>query len=341
MPALDIFNSNSKQLPLDASYSASNIIQSQIIPQSSSIIQLANAAPQQQLPDTYALPLSNQPQLQQHFLQQHSVYQGIPVSVYNPTYLVTQSNQLLDQHKQRLFKPAPAFLGTYNQPTIDMSPAESQPLFDVQSVASPGQVYSASKAQNSANNNNINNAALDNFRLSSGQTTINSNIPNFQRITFNHNRKSTENRIVHGQQPSSQQPTLTENEVANLLNFGSLNNKNNQGFIASSYYETPSDSQSKPNKNNEIYDFKKHQQLNDQTISQANEEMKRIQELLSKAAGQTVIQTQQPAEATTVGSAHELHQQKVAEQFGQKSSLMIYVPDQDYSNVFTSNKCPL
>lgn len=39
--------------------------QVQTAPQPASLIQLSNTIPQQQLPDTYALPISNQPQLQQ------------------------------------------------------------------------------------------------------------------------------------------------------------------------------------------------------------------------------------------------------------------------------------
>lgn len=39
--------------------------QVQMAPQPASLIQLPNTIPQQQLPDTYALPISNQPQLQQ------------------------------------------------------------------------------------------------------------------------------------------------------------------------------------------------------------------------------------------------------------------------------------
>uniref|UniRef100_A0A182NCK8 Uncharacterized protein n=1 Tax=Anopheles dirus TaxID=7168 RepID=A0A182NCK8_9DIPT len=78
----------------------------------SAVIQYVNAVPQA----SYAIPLATQPQLQQHILQQTAMLQEMPVSLYNPTYLVTQSNNLFNTHQQQaavnLFKPDTNFLGT-------------------------------------------------------------------------------------------------------------------------------------------------------------------------------------------------------------------------------------
>ncbi|XP_050082530.1 alpha-protein kinase 1 [Anopheles aquasalis] len=77
----------------------------------SAVIQYVNAVPQ----GSYAIPLATQPQLQQHILQQTAMLQEMPVSLYNPTYLVTQSNNLFNTHQQQgavnLFKPDNHFLG--------------------------------------------------------------------------------------------------------------------------------------------------------------------------------------------------------------------------------------
>ncbi|XP_053669893.1 putative mediator of RNA polymerase II transcription subunit 12 [Anopheles nili] len=81
----------------------------------SAVIQYVNAVPQA----SYAIPLATQPQLQQHILQQTAMLQEMPVSLYNPTYLVTQSNNLFNTHQQQaavnLFKPDTHFLGTMQQ----------------------------------------------------------------------------------------------------------------------------------------------------------------------------------------------------------------------------------
>lgn len=60
--------SNGNPLPLDVATSASL---------SQQLYHFVDSVPQQQLPDTYGLPITNQPQLQQHLLQQSSM----PLSV--------------------------------------------------------------------------------------------------------------------------------------------------------------------------------------------------------------------------------------------------------------------
>lgn len=53
------------------------------------------------------------PHMQKQVAQQMSMLHGMPDSVYNPTYLVTQSNNLLQQHQQHLFRPDPAYVAEY------------------------------------------------------------------------------------------------------------------------------------------------------------------------------------------------------------------------------------
>ncbi|XP_053660809.1 alpha-protein kinase 1 [Anopheles marshallii] len=93
----------------------------------SAVIQYVNAVPQA----SYAIPLATQPQLQQHILQQTAMLQEMPVSLYNPTYLVTQSNNLFNTHQQQasvnLFKPDTNFLGTMQHQQHHQQIQQQQP----------------------------------------------------------------------------------------------------------------------------------------------------------------------------------------------------------------------
>lgn len=278
----------------------------------SPLIQLSNSVPQQQLPDTYSLPIGNQPQLQQHILQQQSMLQGMPV--YNPTYLVTQSNNLLKQHHEQLFKPAPAFLGSLNQPSMDMSPADAQPLNDVNSVASAGQVAQSQRITQPA-------PLRNDFPIALSQ---NSNGPIYHRYTSDKLVPTSMTSIVLGQsnfdneiQP---QPPLTESEFGNLMNFAREQNTNTKnGFIGSTYFGGQPDPQVE-------VENQERQKTNDLTISKANEEQR-----------EKIKTTDIPLKTQSIRkqTALEEHQQKLNEQLnGQtSSSLRIVVPDEDYPKV--------
>lgn len=315
-PTIDTLGQNTinaklqTQTPLDVNVvSASSNVQT--VPATSALVQLSNSIPQQQLPDTYSLALSNQPQLQQHFLQQHSAYGGVPLSVYNPTYLVTQSNQLLNQHKQHLFKPTSTnFLGS------EPSAPEAQPL----TVASAGQIFSA-------NQDRLNDVRTEySFNTFQGASS-NGNAPAYERLVSPENIK-TEN-VAPGIQ---QQPILSEQEVVNLLNFGNLNgHSQNQNFIASTYYQTaPSES---PLPQLGQYDqFTNQQLLNDNTIRQANEDLSQKQAPRDTTPPPTSYQFITTQTAMPIdGSALNEHQKKLSEHFGDKGPLRIYVPDDDSS----------
>lgn len=259
-------------------------------------------------------------------MQQQSLLQGVPVSAYNPTYLVTQSNQLLNQHRERLFKPAPAFLGSINQPTIDMSASETQPFRDVSDVASPGQILLAKQKNNNAD-------VLHEFKSVSAslQAEGNSNSPTFERFSA---PSPEDSNIIMGQRNEApQQPLLTQQEISNLLNYGTINN-GDQRFVSSSYNKDQSDF-------NIDADMRKRQQLNAQTISEANEELRKKTTESTSPQPTTVVyavssQSTQPTNdspSLEPFSAHEQHQKMMAEQFNNKSPLLIYVPDEDYAKV--------
>lgn len=290
-------------------------------PVAAPLIQMANQVPpQQQLPDTYGLPIGNQPQLQQHLLQQQSMLHNVPV-VYNPTYLVTQSNNLLKQHREQLFKPAPAFLGTINQASL----TNTQPLQDVNSVASPGQLAEAahdqqkhedhaqqSHSQSSQSHTQSQTQALhDSISLrpdfvSSGQQI--DNTPSFQRYVAD--RPATNGIIV-------QQPILTESELNSLLSIGGNDNDGQNRFIASTFY------QAQPDPQVEI-DNRQRQQFNDITIAKAN------QELNQKV---NTVEVNTVRTNSRKKTAHQEHQEKLAEQFSNKTPLRIIVPDEEYAKV--------
>lgn len=306
-----------------AAASASKI-QSVPVSSSQSVVHLSNGISQQQLADTYALPLSNQPQLQQHFLQQ-SAYGGIPLTAYNPTYLVQQSNQLLNQHKQHLFKPAASFVSAYNsQSTADSPVPEAQALFQSpSSVASSGQIFSAHQ-------DHLNDVRNDYSYQTLQGSSSNANVPTFERLVAPDGPKA--NAITQGIQ---QQPILSEQEVANLLNFGTLNG--HQGFIASAYYNTESPGNSAPISNNQFDQPTKQQIINEYTLRQANEEMQQKQ-TTPPTSYQFVTTGSTQTERPLDGSVLDEHQKRLSDHFGDKNPLRIYVPDDDFnSNVLLKN----
>lgn len=359
-PPIDVLNqfnqTNSivpnKQIPIEISFlPTQNHLHTAPVASALPLIQLANPVPQQQLPDTYSLPIGSQPQLQQHLLQQQSMLQGIPVSVYNPTYLVTQSNNLLKQHRDQLFKPAPAFLGTINNPNTDMSPAVAQPLFDVNSVASPGQILQSSQSQQKAvqqQDEKIQEQQQQQQEQKpnavplradfSASIPVGGNAPTFQRYTAEGvPPPSSSSSIIFGQTnfPNEvQQPLLTENELNNLMNFGNIQNVDDAGGFIPTFYKQPDPEIEVQNR--------QRQQINELTINQANDEQKNKLSLeVTNNIPATPVPKIQIRKPALITSAHEQHQKKLAEQFDGKttSTLRIIVPDDE--NNRNQNVCSL
>lgn len=320
---------STRPLPIEISFIPQHQSQPQMssAPVASPLIQLGNQMPQQQLPDTYALPIGNQPQLQQHLLQQQSMLQNVPISVYNPTYLVTQSNNLLKQHREQLFKPSPAQLETLNQsPSVDLNAGNTQSLQDIGSVASAGQLLSSVQSQQkelqqtSQLADHPNAIPLRPDFAVAAQLQHTDNTPTFQRYVAD--RPSANNIVV-------QQPVLTESELNSLLNIGSHGNDNQTPFVASPYY------QSQPDPQVEL-ENRQRQQFNDFKIAKANEELKEKFNAIdgSKSSFSSSSTSSPPLQFNgRRKTAHQQHQEKLAEQFNGKTPLRIYVPDEDYQKV--------
>ncbi|XP_031616717.1 uncharacterized protein LOC116336745 [Contarinia nasturtii] len=289
-------------------------------PVASPLIQMANQVPpQQQLPDTYAIPIGNQPQLQQHLLQQQSMIQNVPLSVYNPTYLVTQSNNLLKQHREQLFKPSPSHLETLNQsPSVDLAAGNTQSLQDVGSVASAGQLLTSAQSQHKQHEHTNSISLRPDFSVAA-QLQHTDNTPTFQRYVAD---RPTGNGIV------VQQPVLTESELNTLLNIGNHENDNQNPFVASTYY------QSRPDPQIEL-ENRQRQQFNDFKIAKANEELKEKINTVEGSSSSSSSSSSSPSSTPLPlngrrKTAHQQHQEKLAEQFTGKTALRIYVPDDDY-----------
>lgn len=172
--------------------------------------------------DPFGFPVASQPQLQQYHLQQNNMMkQGMPLASLNPTYLITQSNNLFGQHQQHLnqhFRPENGYIDTSvtAQPThITYNPydytAPEQP-------ASIGQIYSAQQDQ------------LHHNLVSSTQapTTL---------ASFHHDGAASHENPAFAQvlepKPSNYQYShhnfidlpdehLTQNDIQNLLNYNDL-----------------------------------------------------------------------------------------------------------------------
>ncbi|XP_070143044.1 protein split ends isoform X2 [Drosophila kikkawai] len=128
-PSTETFNtpSNNKPLPSDVQ---SNHLPAQPLVQIVGAQAEAQTAPQI-YPIQYAQPAAAA-QLQP-FLAAAIPAAHIPI--YNPTYLVTQSNQLYTQHKQQLFKPSTEHVVESGYVNADLT----------QEVASNGQILQAAK----------------------------------------------------------------------------------------------------------------------------------------------------------------------------------------------------
>ncbi|EDW39035.1 GL13619 [Drosophila persimilis] len=126
-PATETFNtpSNNKPLPSD--------VQNNHLP-AQPLVQIVGAqAAAQTAPEIYPIQYAQQTQQLQPFLAASISAAHIPI--YNPTYLVTQSNQLYSQHKQQLFKPSAEHVLETGFVNADLT----------QEVASNGQILQAAK----------------------------------------------------------------------------------------------------------------------------------------------------------------------------------------------------
>lgn len=271
----------------------------------------ADSVPQYTVTDTYGIPLQTKPQLQQHILQQTNMLQGMPQSAYNPTYLVTQSNNLFNHHQQQLFKPVDSnYIGTLTPGHLVFgSYTFNNQNRNQESVASPGQLYAATQNQL----NELQTAVSQLQFRDAGNSLTNSNgyhesetheQPSYAPLVDNNNFNYNSNHQQNQQQP------LSEDEISSLLNYGSLNLQGQ--FI-------PSNNQQQTN--DPYTELKKRQQENERILQQANQDLYKIN--MNEQA-----------------DAHEQHRLAVEQQLrGDSSSnaLRIFVPDSDeVSTLFCS-----
>lgn len=142
-----------------------------------------------------------QPQTQQFYSLQETDSNKIPLSVHNPTYLVTQSNNLYNHHQQQLFKPNLNYVSSLNSNIEIIEP--------IHEVASAGQILEA--ARDPANQ-------------------IHPQYPGIQENSSINNNPKFAALIARQQQPYYNQ--ATENSI--------INNEfqNTQGgFIVSNYFD--------------------------------------------------------------------------------------------------------
>ncbi|XP_034484401.1 putative uncharacterized protein DDB_G0271606 [Drosophila innubila] len=122
--ATESFNtpSNNKPLPAD--------VQSNHLP-AQPLVQIVGAQAAAQTVPIY--PIQFTQQATQPFIA--TAVSAAHIPIYNPTYLVTQSNQLYSQHKQQLFKPSTEHVIETGYVNADLT----------QEVASNGQILQAAK----------------------------------------------------------------------------------------------------------------------------------------------------------------------------------------------------
>ncbi|XP_016999106.2 RNA-binding protein 33 [Drosophila takahashii] len=130
-PSTESFNtpSNNKPLPADVQ---SNHLPAQPLVQIVGAQAAAQTAPEI-YPIQYAQPV--QPVVQQSHQSFIAAIPAAHIPIYNPTYLVTQSNQLYSAHKQQLFKPSA-------EPVVESGYVNADLT---QEVASNGQILQAAK----------------------------------------------------------------------------------------------------------------------------------------------------------------------------------------------------
>ncbi|XP_058467499.1 putative mediator of RNA polymerase II transcription subunit 12 [Malaya genurostris] len=345
--------SNGKYPPNDLLIQAQTQAQTHYLPQHSTmplnqkpIYGIVNTAPQ----PGYGIPLAVQPQLQQHILQQTSMLQGMPL--YNPTYLVTQSNNLFNNHQHQqqttLFKPETSFLGTVPSP----QPADGNVVFNSytykhEPAASAGQILAATQDQLHELQ-----SAVSQIQLNDLQQQHSHDAPTYAQLVGheqlalhqqqipqqNQLEQQLQQQLIQQQEKSSHQ--LTENEIANLLNYGTINLHNQLSPNDYYHYQVDQEQQQQQQQQQDIYQYPHHhhrlqhqqqeepqslyelsqrQQENERILAQAQQDLlqQQQQQQLSYQANTLAPQQQQlpPTQATQSTDyllAYQQHQQAVA-----------------------------
>lgn len=230
--------------------------------------------------------------------QPHIVYQhqpDMPMAAYNPTYLVTQSNHLLNQHKQHLFKPDPLFMQQSHNSGRLPADTEFLPSYQLEpQIATADPIVQYQNEQISQPLDEPQFARL----IAAAPIRPHQTSATQQQSHYNPKNEHINTRPKHSS-VLQQRPTLTENEMSNLLNFGRLDgNAAHQnpnaaaGFVASSYMQTEPINTSSGTSlyTNPSYEtVLQHQQQNDERIVEATR-----QAMLNNQKQQSLQHNQSP-----------------------------------------------
>ncbi|XP_053698740.1 uncharacterized protein LOC128745687 [Sabethes cyaneus] len=327
---------------------------------------IATAAPQ----PGYGIPLASQPQLQQHILQQTSMLQGMPLSLYNPTYLVTQSNNLFNNHQQQLqtnlFKPETNFLGTVPAP----QPAPGNILLNSYSykhpepAASAGQILAATQDQLHELQ-----SAVSQIQLNDLQQQQSHDVPTYAQLVGheqlalhqqqipqqNQLEQQLQQQLIQQQEKASHNQ-LTESEIANLLNYGTINLHNNLSPNDYYHYQVDQEQQNafhpQPQQKQQLsfYELSERQRENEQILAQAQQDLFQQQQQQQQQPSQSpqttdyllAFQEHQQAVANALGLGGDAQNSKraTAESETATTPLRIFVPDNesDYPNSVKAQK---
>lgn len=218
--------------------------------------------------------------------------------LYNPTYMVQQSNNLFGQHQQHLgdiYRPENGFVSS------ESVPHSSQLVYNAydfvkptRPAASAGQIYSA--AQDAL-------TELQNLQLASSQ--LQQLVPSTQPTYHEHS--------VH-EAPDEALPTFAQ-LIDPKYSYNQIpeNTVDYNGYQQQTYEDfQPQQLITQNNQFQELVDQDERQNENDKILQRAQEEL---------------FKKQQLAEQHSI-SAHDLHQQALVEQF-KSTPLRIVVPDEE------------
>ncbi|KXJ74648.1 hypothetical protein RP20_CCG013220 [Aedes albopictus] len=318
--------------------------------------------------------------------------QGMPVSLYNPTYLVTQSNNLFNNHQQQLqtnlFKPETNFLGAVQTPQPDPGNLvfNSYSYKHGEPAASTGQILAATQDQLQELQ-----TAVSQIQLNDLQSQHSNDVPTYAQLV-GHEQLALHQQQIPQQSQLEQQlqqqlieqhdkasrHQLTEGEIANLLNYGTINLHNQ--LSSNDYYHYNVDQEQQrpqsglqhyqsPQPQQTYYDLSQRQAENDRILAQAQQDLyqqqqhhqqqQQQQQQLQQQQQQHHQQQQQPAAtpSTDYLLAYQEHQQAVANALGATNEiqnskrateepktttapLRIFVPDaeNDYPNSVKAQK---
>ncbi|XP_061399859.1 E3 ubiquitin-protein ligase RING2 homolog spat-3 [Musca vetustissima] len=302
-PAVEPFNtpSNGKPLPAD--------IQSNQLPVAQPLVQIVGAqASKHIVPEIYPVQFT-QPLIAANV----AAVQPAPIPIYNPTYLVTQSNNLYTQHQQQLFKPVEA------APVVEAGYVNADLT---QEVASNGQILQAAKDLHSSNQ-----AVLD-------------VAPHFAALiaapALDQEHQSLETAPFHLQNvagPPSAITSTTESGFVVSNYYGNAHQDSSQLLQAYAEEEQAEAQRQQYEELQQQQQFQQHQlhqqqQLQQQQLDQ-QQQLQQYQQFQQQQQQFLQHNAQPLQQLDPAASAFEEHQRLVKQQLGADTPLRIFVPDEE------------